>query len=449
MHDWKGMIIMTELLQFMNQYHRDGWSRFHMPGHKGNFPAFRLTDIQRYDLTEIAGADCLYQANGVIRHLERQIADFYGVPDTIISAGGCTLCIQTMLAATLNPGDEVIAVRNAHVAFVNSCVLLGLTPRWVFPEYSDSTGVSGTVEPSQIAEAVSAFPHAKAVYLTSPDYLGRIADIASIAEICRRNGLLLLVDNAHGAALTLSEQQHPMALGADLCCDSAHKTLPVFTGGAFLHLSKDFSAGAMKDKMALFGSTSPSYLIMLSVELGMEWLKKEGKEAYSRTAKQIQLLKEQCRNRNIPTIDGLSDPFRLSIATGAVGYTDEQAGDYFRARQIEPEYIGGGYSVFMASPFNTPTDWDRLYSAITQLNVQPTSPAPFAYTPPEVILSPRDAAFSASESVPVRSAAGRIAAQTAISCPPGVPIVIPGEKINAQVENILKNSGFFMVKVVK
>lgn len=102
----------------------------------------------------------------------------------------------------------------------------------MFPKYSDTAGVSGTVEPSQIAEAVSAFPHAKAVYLTSPDYLGRIADIAQISEICRRNGLLLLVDNAHGAALVLSEQQHPMTLGADLCCDSAHKTLPVFTGGA-------------------------------------------------------------------------------------------------------------------------------------------------------------------------------------------------------------------------
>ncbi len=443
------MVIMTQLLQFMNQYNRDGWSRFHMPGHKGNFPAFRLTDIQRFDLTEIAGADCLYQANGAIRHLERQIADFYGVSDTIISAGGCTLCIQAMLAAALNPGDEVIAVRNAHVSFINSCILLGITPHWVFPKYSDTAGVSGIVEPSQIAEAVSAFPHAKAVYLTSPDYLGRIADIAPIAEICRRSGLLLLVDNAHGAALVLSEQQHPMALGADLCCDSAHKTLPVFTGGAFLHLSKDFSADTLKEKMALFGSTSPSYLIMLSIELCIEWLKKEGKEAYRRTAKQIQLLKEQCRNKKIPIIDGPSDPFRLSVATGVVGYTDEQAGDYFRAHQIEPEYIGGGYSVFMASPFNTPTDWERLDSAIAQLNVQPASPVPFAYDPPEVTLPPRDAAFSASESVSVQSAAGRIAAQTAISCPPGVPIVIPGEKINAQVENILKNSGFFMVKVVK
>ena len=443
------MTIMTQLLQFMNQYNRDGWSRFHMPGHKGNFPAFRLTDIQRFDLTEIAGADSLYQANGAIRQLERQIADFYGVSDTVISAGGCTLCIQTMLAAALNPGDEVIAVRNAHVSFINSCILLGITPHWVFPKYSDTAGVSGTVEPSQIAEAVSAFPHAKAVYLTSPDYLGRIADIAQISEICRRNGLLLLVDNAHGAALVLSEQQHPMTLGADLCCDSAHKTLPVFTGGAFLHLSDGFSADALKDKMALFGSTSPSYLIMLSIELCMEWLKEEGKAAYLQTTRQIKCLKEQCRSKKIPIIDGPSDPFRLSLSTGAAGYSDDRAGAYFRSHQIEPEYIGGGYSVFMASPFNTSTDWERLDSAIAQLDMQPISPVPFTYDPPEVILSPREAAFSLSESVSVQSADGRIAAQTAISCPPGVPIVIPGEKINAQVENILKNSGFFMVKVVK
>ena len=140
------------------------------------------------------------------------------------------------------------------------------------------------------------------------------------SEICRRNGLLLLVDNAHGAALVLSEQQHPMTLGADLCCDSAHKTLPVFTGGAFLHLSDGFSADALKDKMALFGSTSPSYLIMLSIELCMEWLKEEGKAAYLQTARQIKCLKEQCRSKKIPIIDGPSDPFRLSLSTGAAGY---------------------------------------------------------------------------------------------------------------------------------
>lgn len=445
----KGMVIMTQLLDFMNQYHRDGWSRFHMPGHKGNFSSLRLTDMQRFDITEIAGADCLCQAKGVIRSLERQIADFYGASDTIISAGGCTLCIQTMLAAVLNPGDEIIAVRNAHVSFINSCILLSITPHWIFPEYSDTAGVSGTVKPAQIAEAIAAFPRAKAVYLTSPDYLGRMADIASIAEICRRNGILFLVDNAHGAALVMSEHQHPMALGANLCCDSAHKTLPVFTGGAFLHLSERFSAEAIKEKMSLFGSTSPSYLIMLSIELCMDWLEKEGKAAYAQTARQIRHLKEQCRNRSIPIIDGRCEPFRLSVATGAIGYTDEQAGAYFRSHFIEPEYVGGGYSVFMASPFNTSTDWERLDAAIMQLDVRPTSSVPFSYELPEVILSPRDAAFSLSESVPVQAAAGRIAAQTAISCPPGVPIVIPGEKINNQVENILKNSGFFMVKVVK
>ena len=443
------MVTMTQLLDFMNQYQQNGWSRFHMPGHKGNFPALRLTDMQRFDITEIAGADCLYQAQGTIRNLERQIAGIYGVSDTVISAGGCTLCIQTMLAAVCNPGDEIIAVRNAHVSFINSCILLGIMPHWIFPEYSDTAGVSGVVEPSQIAEAISAFPNAKAVYLTSPDYLGRMADIASIAEICRRNGILLLVDNAHGAALVTSEKQHPMALGADLCCDSAHKTLPVFTGGAFLHLSERFSAEAIKEKMSLFGSTSPSYLIMLSIELCMDWLEKEGEAAYAQTARQIRHLKEQCRNRKIPIIDGRCEPFRLSVATGAIGYTDEQAGAYFRSHRIEPEYIGGGYSVFMASPFNTSTDWERLNTAIMQLDVRPTAAVPFSYEPPAVLLSPRDAAFSPAESVPVQNASGRIAAQTAISCPPGVPIVIPGEKISAQVENILKNSGFFMVKVVK
>ncbi len=439
---------MAELLSFMQQYQQDGWSRFHMPGHKGNFPPLRLPDLQRFDLTEINGADSLYQADGILRQLERRVADLYKTSDSVISAGGSTLCIQTMLSAALTPGEEVIALRNAHIAFINTCILLGITPHWVFPHHSDAAGVSGVADPAQIEEAVRLYPRAKAVYLTSPDYLGRIADIAAIAEICHRHGLLLLVDNAHGAALTLSDR-HPMALGADLCCDSAHKTLPVFTGGAFLHLSPPFSASLIKDKMSLFGSTSPSYLIMLSIELCMDWLEREGKPAYDRTAACIEQLKALCRSRQLPFIDQNADPFRLSLATGSVGYSDAAAGAYFRSYRIEPEYIGGGYAVFMASPFNTDTDWKRLSAAIEQLDIRPTLPTSLSYTPPEVILSPREAAFSACESVPLSAAQGRIAAQTAVSCPPGVPVIIPGEKINIQVENFLKNSGFFMVKVVK
>lgn len=442
-----------ELTQFLRDYAASGISRFHMPGHKGSFPgaADSMGAVLPYDITEIDGADVLYQSEGMLRRLEERLARFYGVSGTLLSAGGSTLCIQAMLAAAFREGDAVLAVRNAHTAFVNSCALLGLRPVWAYPEPLDSAGISGAVTPAQIADALRQHPEVKGVYLTSPDYLGVRSDIRAISDICHDMGLPLLVDNAHGAALVLAGPgEHPMAQGADLCCDSAHKTLPVLTGGAFLHLSSRYDRADIKAKMALFGSTSPSYLILASVDGCLDWLAAEGRAAYAETAARVMQLKALCRERGLPCIDGRCDPYRLSVRTGALGYSDEAAGQHFRRHRIEPEYIGGGYTVLMASPCNPPRDWERLEAALSALTPQEAPAAEAVSLPPaEAVLTPREAVFAPGETVPAGEAAGRIAAQTVIACPPGVPVVIPGEKITPVHENILKNSGIFALKVVK
>ncbi len=444
---------MMELEQFLRDYANSGISRFHMPGHKGNFPPLSaIGNLSQYDITEIDGADYLFQSTGILRRLEERIAAFYKVYGSAVSTGGSTLCIQAMLAA-FQPGDRILAARNAHTAFVNACALLDLKPVWILPKALDTAGVSGAVTPEQVAEAIAANPDAKGVYLTSPDYLGILSDVAEIARLCHASGLLCVVDNAHGAALKLSEPDlHPMAQGADICCDSAHKTLPVLTGGAFLHYTDRFTTEQIKAKMALFGSTSPSYLTMLSIALCMDWLEKNGVAAYRETAARIAEMKACCAAEGVPCLSAAAvDPFRLSIRTGLLGLDDTAAGAFFRAEQIEPEYVGGGYTVLLATPFQSPRDWERLRTAVHKLGKLPQgdgSPFP-ALCPPEVIMPPRQAVFSESETVPTGSAVNRIAAQTVITCPPGVPILVPGEKITAQTENILKNSGIFTVKVLK
>ncbi len=438
------------LIDFFAQYTESGSARFHMPGHKGDFPPLASLPLS-YDITEIQGADVLFQANGILRRLEERIARFYGVSDSLLSAGGATLCIQAMLAAAFRPGDTVLAVRNAHTAFLNACALLDLRPIWVYPAPIDAAGVSGAATPDQIADALHAHPEAKGVYLTSPDYFGHCTDIKAISDICHDMDLPLLVDNAHGAALVLADNAlHPMALGADLCCDSAHKTLPALTGSAFLHLSARYDRDTLKEKMALFGSTSPSYLILGSVERCLDWLEAEGQPAYRDTAARIAALKQLCREHDIPCVDGRCDPYRLTVGCGQLGYSDKAAGAHFRAHQIEPEYIGGGYAVLLATPCNTDRDWAQLEAALLALTRQ-AAPATEAISlpPAEQCLTPREALFSPSETVSVENAIGRIAAQTVISCPPGVPVVIPGEKITRIAENILKNSGIFALKVVK
>ena len=257
--------ITTPIFDFLEQYSRGGTVRVHMPGHKGRDVFGKdFSRLFEYDITEIKGADELFEAEGIIAESEKNASRLFGTAATFYSAGGSTLCIQAMLAAVCKKTSAFICGRNAHRSVMNSCVLLGLEPCWVYPEYEEGSAVSGEITPETVRTAIEAYALKKpaCVFITSPDYLGKIADIKGISEVCHEYGIPLIVDNAHGAYLAFTEpSQHPINLGADMCCDSAHKTLPVLTGGAYLHIGDGLcreKIPEIKRYMALFGSSSPS-----------------------------------------------------------------------------------------------------------------------------------------------------------------------------------------------
>ncbi len=250
---------------------RQDFSRFHTPGHKGSALGF-LSAVTPWDFTEVRGADSLFEADGPISETERLYTGFCGTAGSFLSAGGSTLCIQAMLRLVQPLGQKILIGRNAHGSAVSAMALLGLTPVWLCPETGTDL-LPAPITPAQAEAALARHPDAAAVYVTSPDYFGKLTDIAGLSEVCRRYGVPLLVDNAHGAELFFTDgARHPMQLGADLCCDSLHKTLPVLTGGAMLHVGdtalarKSGFAASAKEAMHLFGSTSPSYLVMLSMD---------------------------------------------------------------------------------------------------------------------------------------------------------------------------------------
>ena len=260
---------MGPLSRAVAEYLEGDFSRFHTPGHKGKdrfAPHFGWGEVWCWDVTECAGLDSLFEASGPIRETEQLYSRLYGTADSLISAGGSTLCIQAMLALALQPGDSLLAVRGVHSSAVHAMALLDLHPQWVLPSIDQATGLAGAVCPEEVERAFTCNPRLKAVYLTSPNYFGSISDIATLSKVCHSFGVPLLVDNAHGAHLAfLPQSLHPIGLGADLCCDSLHKTLPVLTGGAMLHVGNKAYASQARRKMALFGSTSPSYPVMLSI----------------------------------------------------------------------------------------------------------------------------------------------------------------------------------------
>lgn len=442
----------TPLFQAAEEYRKKGYARFHMPGHKGRALGLcpELDAVFPLDLTEVGGVDSLYHADGPIRELEERLAGLYGSAGSALSAGGSTLCIQTMLALACRPGDTVIAGRTLHTSAVNAMGLLGLRPVWVWPDGSAGPGMGGRIRPEDVQAALEAHPEAAAVYLTCPDYFGVMSDGAAIAAAAHRHGKPLLVDNAHGAHLKwMGKGLHPMEYGADLCCDSLHKTLPVLTGGAVLHIGNKSLARDAKRRMSFFGSTSPSYPIMLSVDRCLAYLSQDYEDKLRRTVIQCGEVEQAAAQKGYALPRGRRDRTKIVLSTAQSGFSAEEYCEELRRFGVEPEYADGSWAVLMASPENTPEDYRRVLEFIRGL----PGPQPFPKQEnpcrPDAVMPLRDAMLGDWEDLPAEKAEGRVAAGMVCPCPPGIPVVMPGEQIHKETVKLLKNSGFFTVKVVK
>lgn len=447
--------ITTPIWDFLKQYANSSTVRGHMPGHKGR-DAFGMgmETLFKYDITEINGADELFEADGIIAESEKNASRLFGTAATFYSAGGSTLCIQAMLAAVCKKSSAFICGRNAHRAAANSCVLLGLEPCWLYPEYEKSSAVSGVISPAAVRTAIEEYADKKpaCVFLTSPDYLGKITDIKGISEVCHEYGIPLIVDNAHGAYLGFLEQSlHPIRLGADMCCDSAHKTLPVLTGGAYLHAGDGLCGGLVpeiKRYMALFGSSSPNYLIMASMDLCNRYLAGDFRADLRRTADKITELKSQLSAAYSFYGD---EPLKMTVCALPCGLTGYELAERLREGGVEPEYADFAHVVLMFSAANTDEDFERVRRAMSSVKMPRIrlEPPEFIMDRPAVDMLPREAFFAERETVPTEKAAGRTAAEAVTVCPPCVPIIMAGEKINENTIKILKNYSIFQINVLK
>ena len=307
----------TPICDFVEGYARSGRVRLHMPGHKGK----PLLGMEPWDITEIPGADSLYEAEGIIRRSQENASVLFGCP-TYYSAEGSSQCIRAMVflaaqyAGSRGRRPLILAARNAHKTFLTAVAVLNVPVRWLYPEQGGAY-LSCPVTPEDLERELTKGELPIAVYLTSPDYLGNQADISALAAVCRKHDVLLLVDNAHGAYLRfLPESAHPMDLGADLCCDSAHKTLPVVTGGAYLHISpqapKEMGENALR-ALALFGSTSPSYLILQSLDRANAYLDGDYRQRLAAFLPRVEKLKEKLRGLGYELVG--TEPLTITLAT--------------------------------------------------------------------------------------------------------------------------------------
>ena len=450
----------TPIYNFVTDYMSSGMSRFHMPGHKGQ----SFLGCEGRDITEIEGADVLSMAGGIIAESQYNASHLFCTGSTLYSTEGSSLCIKAMLMAVLedarkhgSKGNEyILAARNVHRSMVDACALLGMETEFIINNRSGSICES-MVTPKDIENILEykkkeGTGNPVAVYITSPGYLGDIADIEGIAVICEKYSLPLVVDNAHGAYLAfLEESRHPLRLGAAICCDSAHKTLPVLTGGAYLHISGRYKERYMETARrapALFGSTSPSYLILQSLDLCNKYLAGNYRERLAACINTVNSIKEDLKGKGICVMD--TEPLKIVINTACAGYTGTETCAAMREYGIECEYADAGYVVLMVTPENTKEDFTRIkeWAGSTFLihNKKNRLAIPgFSLKPPQREMTIREAVFSPSVLIDARESLGRICAAETVSCPPAVPVAVCGEVINQDMIDLF---GIYNIKEV-
>ena len=461
----------TPICDFVNAYRDREALRLHMPGHKGA----DMLGMEALDITEIDGADVLYSAKGIIKRSEENAAELFGTTRTLYSTEGSSLAIRAMLYLTVLYAKEqgkkpvIAAGRNAHKTFLTAAALLDIDPVWIYPEeWEDILSCEITEETLEqfLAQYEGDLQNKRAaqnempvaVYITSPDYLGNVADVRALASVCHRHDVLLLVDNAHGAYLNFLpgdwadpaktrersiELAHPMALGADLCCDSGHKTLPVLTGGAYLHISKrapKLFADLAEQALSLFASTSPSYLILQSLDRVNRYLAEGYRERLAVFAEKVRVMKDRLVTSGYELIG--AEPLKLTIRAKACGYTGEELAGLLLKKNMVCEFSDPDYLVLMLTPELGEEALIKLETTLLQIERKPeiTEQMP-RMSIPEKRMTPREAMFSPGTETEIHRCKGKVLAAASVSCPPAIPIVVCGEVIDESAIRVFEYYG--------
>ena len=442
----------TPICDFVGAYSRRESVRLHMPGHKGN----RFLGFEELDITEIDGADVLYNAHGIIEESQKNASELFGTARTLYSTEGSSLCIRamvymlTLLSKKQGKSPRILAGRNAHKAFMYAAALSDVDVEWLYPE-SDDGLVCCVISPERLDKRLSEMAELPvAVYITSPDYLGNVADVKGLSQVCRKHGVCLVVDNAHGAYLKFIENDvHPISLGADICCDSAHKTLPVLTGGAYLHISHraDRMLFDVADSaMSLFASTSPSYLILQSLDAANAYMSDGYGQRLAELSERVSALRARLSAGGYCLAS--DEPLKLTIKAKRYGYRGYELADLLSERGFVCEFYDEDAIVMMFTPEIGEAEINALGGVLLSIPKRAAIDAvPPPMPTPERAMTVREAMFSPSVELEVEKCEGRVLAAASVSCPPAIPIAVCGEIIARKVINSLLYYGITRCRV--
>ena len=435
------------LIHKLKEYAGSDMYPFHMPGHKRTgdmgFP-----DPFTMDITEVDGFDNLHHPEGILKSSMDWAAQVYGADQTYYLVNGSSSGILSAVCGAVPRGGRILVSRNCHKSVYHGICLNQLKASYVYPQEIDGLGIQGGILPSDVDMMLKRYMDTQAVLIVSPTYDGVVSDIKGIAQVVHRAGLPLIVDEAHGAHFRYGEMFPVSALdlGADVVIQSVHKTMPSLTQTALLHIRNNRpDRGCYADQeridryIHMVQSSSPSYVLMASLDLCRGWMEGQGAADYRRTAGAAARLRA-----HLPALTealGPLDPTRLVVAAPD-GFAAQQT---LEGHGIFIEMADRGHLVCIPTCMDTPEDLARLEAALLALpRAGKALPMPPPPPLPEQVLSLREALFAPREPLPLFRCAGRVSAQQIAPYPPGIPVIAPGERIGKKTVAYFQEIGYNM-----
>lgn len=442
---------MRLLFDRLTEYGNNDFYGFHMPGHKRNESFLNVELPYGIDITEIEGFDDLHHAHGILEEAQKRAARVFGAGETHFLVNGSTAGILSAVLGCTRKGDKILTARHCHKSVHHAIYMNELVPRYVYPEFDGSRHMNGEIRVEDVRKALEAEPDIRAVVIVSPNYDGVVSDVKAIAGAVHEFGIPLIVDEAHGAHFGF----HPYfprrsnALGADVVINSLHKTLPSLTQTALLHINEGYAdRGRIRRYQDMLQSSSPSYILMASLDACAAWLEREGSNGFETYVARLDALRTSlnglCHLKVLTTEN--YDKSKIVISVDGTSMSSKEL--YYKLLNdyhLQMEMTAGTYVLAMTSVADTQEGFERLRDALMEIDAGLTS-SPETQESLELplltqVLSPFEAEEKKDregfEILPFEKSAGRISLEYAYLYPPGSPLVVPGEEISEKAAGLL------------
>lgn len=434
----------------LKMYSESGVYPFHMPGHKRN--PMLCDGIMPYeiDLTEIDGFDNLHNAEGCILEVQNLAEKLYNVKKAFLLVNGATGGILSAVRAMTDRGDKVIVARNSHKSVYNALEICGLEPEYIVPAVDDEFGINCSITPLQVEKAIRENPDAKLLIITSPTYEGAVSNIKEISRIAHLHNVSVLVDEAHGAHFPFSDSFPVEAIqcGADVAVASLHKTLPSLTQTALLLTSNEELINPLAENLAIFETSSPSYVFMSSIEKCLDFCKNT--KAFDEYIIRFNSFDEKCRElKNIKVLccgnDNIKnhnffdfDISKITVSVKGLNINGVQLADKLRNDfKIEPEMVCSDYVLLITTVCDTDEGFARLVNALqiidSECSAKELNYNNLLLSQPRIALNPCDCSGKSGDFYRLKNSINKISLEYVWAYPPGIPIVAKGEVITQEI----------------